>query len=189
MTNLQLVGLFSGVGGGELAMHRAGIETVSLREVDQSARAVLSSRFPGVPIFEDVRKVTGDALRDLGAVPERSTAPRWRRADLAAEIENLHQGGVSLPEILRRTGTNASQVVAALRRAGRHDLARATGAYAAEWQEREASRGTTGARPVLPPGDPRHGTGNGYRHLGCRCRACKDWNAERMRQRRRAGAA
>lgn len=31
----------------------------------------------------------------------------------------------------------------------------------------------TGSKP-LPPGDPRHGTTNGYGNLGCRCDACRE---------------
>lgn len=39
--------------------------------------------------------------------------------------------------------------------------------------------------------DPRHGTSNGYRNLGCRCEACKAANTEdqrRLREERRARA-
>lgn len=69
---LQGVGLFSGIGGIELAMQRNGVQTVAMCEIDKSATRVLNHRFPGIPVFDDVRKVTGDALRDLGAVPDRT---------------------------------------------------------------------------------------------------------------------
>jgi hypothetical protein len=72
VTGLQSVGFFSGVGGIELGLERSGIQTVSLCEIDKSARAVLTHRFPGIPIFEDIRKVTGDDLRNAGAVPGRT---------------------------------------------------------------------------------------------------------------------
>ena len=72
MTALQSVGLFSGVGGMELALHRAGVPTLAMCEIDPNARKVLAHHFPDVPIFHDVREVTGDALRTLGAVPERT---------------------------------------------------------------------------------------------------------------------
>ena len=69
---LQHVSLFSGVGGFELAMAEAGIPTLAACEIDKKARGVLRDRFPGVHIYHDVRKVTGDSLRSLGAVPGRT---------------------------------------------------------------------------------------------------------------------
>lgn len=52
---LKLGGLFSGVGGFELAWQRAGGEVAWMCEVDPKARAVLKERFPGVTTYEDVR--------------------------------------------------------------------------------------------------------------------------------------
>lgn len=72
MTGIQAVGLFSGIGGIELGLHRAGVDTTAMCEIDPRARTVLAHRFPGTPIFHDVREVTGDRLRDIGAVPERT---------------------------------------------------------------------------------------------------------------------
>lgn len=54
---LRVAGLFAGIGGIELGMHRAGHETVLLCENDPSAAAVLSHRFPDVELATDVRKV------------------------------------------------------------------------------------------------------------------------------------
>ncbi len=72
--NLHHVSLFSGIplGGFELAMAEAGIPTLAACEIDKKARGVLRDRFPGVHIYHDVRKVTGDSLRSLGAVPGRT---------------------------------------------------------------------------------------------------------------------
>jgi hypothetical protein len=36
----------------------------------------------------------------------------------------------------------------------------------------------------MSPEDPRHGTDNGYRNLGCRCQPCRDAHAEWMREAR-----
>ncbi len=69
---LQHVSLFSGIGGFELAMAEAGIPTLAACEIDKKARGVLHDRFPGVHIYHDVREVTGDSLRSLGAVPGRT---------------------------------------------------------------------------------------------------------------------
>jgi DNA (cytosine-5)-methyltransferase 1 len=54
-TKLAVAGLFAGIGGLEQGFHRHGHETILLCEADPQAREVLSRRFPGVPISEDVR--------------------------------------------------------------------------------------------------------------------------------------
>lgn len=57
MRSLKVAGLFAGIGGLELGLDRAGHSTELLCEVDPVAAAVLSKRFPGVPIAPDVRQV------------------------------------------------------------------------------------------------------------------------------------
>lgn len=52
--SLKTVGLFAGIGGIELGLGRAGHETVLLCELEPGARAVLQSRFPDIPLHDDV---------------------------------------------------------------------------------------------------------------------------------------
>jgi DNA (cytosine-5)-methyltransferase 1 len=52
---MKLGGLFSGIGGFELAWTRLGGEVAWMCEWDKNARKVLEARFPGVPIYPDVR--------------------------------------------------------------------------------------------------------------------------------------
>lgn len=66
------VSLFSGVGGFELAMSQAGISTIAACEIDKAARGVLADHFPDTHIYHDVKGVTGDSLRSLGADPGRT---------------------------------------------------------------------------------------------------------------------
>lgn len=66
------VSLFSGVGGFELAMAQAGIPTIAACEIDKAARGVLVDHFPDTHIYHDVKGVTGDSLRSLGADPGRT---------------------------------------------------------------------------------------------------------------------
>jgi DNA (cytosine-5)-methyltransferase 1 len=54
---MKTVGLFAGIGGIELGLHRSGHETVLLCEVDAGAQAVLRKRFRGVPLESDVREM------------------------------------------------------------------------------------------------------------------------------------
>ena len=51
---MSVTGLFSGIGGFELAFERAGFKSQLLVEIDPSATAVLKARFPGVDIRADV---------------------------------------------------------------------------------------------------------------------------------------
>jgi DNA (cytosine-5)-methyltransferase 1 len=53
--SLATVGLFSGIGGIELGLARAGHESLLLCENDSSANAVLAARFPDTPKHDDVR--------------------------------------------------------------------------------------------------------------------------------------
>ena len=52
---LRTVGLFAGIGGIELGLHKSGHTTSTLCECDPSAKAVLTSRFPSSQIESDVR--------------------------------------------------------------------------------------------------------------------------------------
>lgn len=66
MTSLTHVSLFSGVGGLDLAAEWAGFTTLAFCERDSYCQQVLRKHWPDVPIFDDVREVTADALREAG---------------------------------------------------------------------------------------------------------------------------
>jgi len=59
---------FSGVGGLDLGFERAGIQTVSVSEIDPYACAVLAERFPDAPNLGDLVKL---AERELGGSNEQ----------------------------------------------------------------------------------------------------------------------
>lgn len=52
---LRVVGVFAGIGGIELGLHRAKHQTTLLCEIEPAARAVLDARFPDVPKHADIR--------------------------------------------------------------------------------------------------------------------------------------
>jgi DNA (cytosine-5)-methyltransferase 1 len=52
--------LFSGVGGLDYGLHRAGFQHAFFCESDEWRRTVLAHHWPGVPIYEDV--LGGDAI-------------------------------------------------------------------------------------------------------------------------------
>jgi DNA (cytosine-5)-methyltransferase 1 len=51
---MSVTGLFSGIGGFELAFAEAGFDCVTLVEIDPAAAAVLQARFPHAELFGDV---------------------------------------------------------------------------------------------------------------------------------------
>lgn len=54
VTKMNVVGLFAGIGGIERGLARAGHRTSLLCENDRFATAVLKSRFPDIPLHDDV---------------------------------------------------------------------------------------------------------------------------------------
>ncbi len=61
--------LFSGIGGFALAARWVGWETVGFCEIDPYCQKVLRKHWPDVPIYEDVKAVTGKGLRADGITP------------------------------------------------------------------------------------------------------------------------
>jgi len=60
---LRVLDLFSGIGGFSLGLERTGgFETVAFCEIEEFPRKVLAKHWPDVPIYEDVRNVTREAL-------------------------------------------------------------------------------------------------------------------------------
>lgn len=62
---MKLGGLFSGIGGFELAWQRAGGTIAWMCEIDPAARRVLEARFPGVPIYPDVSELDPDEVEPV----------------------------------------------------------------------------------------------------------------------------
>lgn len=69
---LRALSLFSGIGGLDLAAEMAGIEASAFCEIEPFPVEVLKKRFPGVPIFDDVRKL--------------------KRGDIDGSIDVIHGG-------------------------------------------------------------------------------------------------
>jgi len=60
----KFISLFAGVGGFDKGLEQAGHECVAQVEWDKNAAGVLKHRWPNVPLFCDVSKVTADDLPD-----------------------------------------------------------------------------------------------------------------------------
>ncbi|MBU6330547.1 MAG: DNA (cytosine-5-)-methyltransferase, partial [Acidobacteria bacterium] len=93
------VGLFAGIGGLELGLHKAGFESVLLAENFEPAAAVLNARFPNAELVGDVRGlkrlprnteivVGGFPCQDLSSVGPKSGIS-GTRSSLVGEIFRL----------------------------------------------------------------------------------------------------
>lgn len=59
---MNVLDLFSGIGGFSLGLERAGMRTVAFCEIDPYCRKVLRKHWPDVPIHEDVRRLDASAI-------------------------------------------------------------------------------------------------------------------------------
>lgn len=65
---MKVLDLFSGIGGFSLGLERAGMETVAFCEIEEFPRKVLKKHWPDVPIFEDVRDLTGNMVGSVDVI-------------------------------------------------------------------------------------------------------------------------
>lgn len=62
---MKALSLFSGIGGLDLAAQACDIQTIAFCEIEPFPCSILKNRFPGVPVFSDVRKVRRESLNVL----------------------------------------------------------------------------------------------------------------------------
>lgn len=70
--SLNVLSLFAGIAGIDLAAERAGMRTVLVCEKDEHCRRLLAHRFPDAVIHPDVTELTADDLHAAGADPRRT---------------------------------------------------------------------------------------------------------------------
>lgn len=88
---LSAAGLFAGIGGIEKGLEQAGHRTEVLCEIDPSAQRVLATRFPDVPLVEDVRRLDRLPGVDLVAAgfPCQDLSQAGRTAGINGEQSGL----------------------------------------------------------------------------------------------------
>ena len=66
---LNVLDLFSGIGGFSLGLERTGgFKTIAFCEIDEFCRSVLAKHWENIPIFEDVTTITEQNLVDIGRI-------------------------------------------------------------------------------------------------------------------------
>jgi DNA (cytosine-5)-methyltransferase 1 len=84
---------FSGVGGLDLGLERAGIRTVSLSEIDPYACAVLAERFPDAPNLGSITEVEANDIPEAdiwsGGFPCQDLSLAGKRAGFAGKRSSL----------------------------------------------------------------------------------------------------
>lgn len=72
-TRMQVIDLFSGIGGFGLAARWAGWQTVQFCEIEPFCQAVLAHHWPTVPIHNDIKTLTREQIIKGGWQPDKPT--------------------------------------------------------------------------------------------------------------------
>ncbi len=65
---MNVLDLFAGIGGFSLGLERAGFKTAAFCEIDPYCQKVLRKHWPDVPIYDDITKLDGSELDDIGLI-------------------------------------------------------------------------------------------------------------------------
>jgi DNA-cytosine methyltransferase len=103
---MKAISLFSGVGGMDLGLHRAGFKHVAFCEADPYRREVLRRHWPGVPVHDDVRTFEYDGQVDLlaGGFPCQDLSVAGKRKGLAGERSGLFYDAMRIADRVVRPG-------------------------------------------------------------------------------------
>ena len=104
----KFISLFAGVGGFDHGLHKANHECVAQVEWDKNAAGVLKHRWPNVPLFCDVSKVSADDLPDADFItygfPCQDLSVAGKREGLDGKRSGLFYEATRLIRELRTRG-------------------------------------------------------------------------------------
>mgnify|MGYP003111711868 CR=1 FL=1 len=136
---MNVLDLFSGIGGFSLGLERAGFKTVAFCEVDKKCQAVLKKHWPDVPMFDDVSNLKGKDIEEkidviCGGFPCQDISLAGKGAGLAGKRSGLWSEFYRLIKEIRPKYAIIENV-SALRSRGLDQVLRALSeiGYDAEW--------------------------------------------------------
>ena len=107
---MNVLDLFSGIGGFSLGLERAGMKTVAFCEIEDYPRRVLAKHWPGVPIYEDVRNVTKARLVEDGILSYPDGCVSFEDIDMAGKLKKLTEDQVTEAIKLYESGLSYAEV-------------------------------------------------------------------------------
>jgi len=125
---MKLGSLFTGIGGLDLGLERAGHDIRWQVEIDPSCRQVLETHWPGIPRYDDVRNVSGSTLEAVdiicGGFPcqpvsvsgkrQGTSDPRWLWPEFARLVGEIRPQYVIVENVPALTSQGGAEVVADL---------------------------------------------------------------------------
>jgi DNA (cytosine-5)-methyltransferase 1 len=90
---MNILDLFSGIGGFSLGLERAGMRTAAFCEIDPHARKVLNKHWPDVPVFTDVSTLSkGDLSEQIDVLAGGFPCQDISTAGLGAGLSGSRSG-------------------------------------------------------------------------------------------------
>jgi DNA (cytosine-5)-methyltransferase 1 len=169
---LAVGSLFSGIGGLDLGLERAGMEVRWQCEIDPFARSILAKHWPDIPCYDDVRNLPYDQLAPVdvlvGGFPCQPVSdagnrlaqadPRWLWPAFATAVRHLRPRFVVMENVARILNRGLNGVLGDLASLGydcEWDCIPATAvgaphprdrffavAYPADWAESQRAQGS-----------------------------------------------
>jgi DNA (cytosine-5)-methyltransferase 1 len=90
---VNVLDLFSGIGGFSLGLERAGMRTVAFCEIDPYCWRVLAKHWPAVPVFRDVRTL---AVHDGWLVDDAEPGRELAQGEVCARRERIAVSGIDI---------------------------------------------------------------------------------------------
>jgi DNA (cytosine-5)-methyltransferase 1 len=108
--SMKVLSLFSGVGGFDMGLENAGMQTVFQCEWDKHANTILNKHWPHVPKWDDVSTLTGEHILSKAPVidvvawgsPCQDLSVAGKRSGLEGERSGLFHEGIRIIKELRK---------------------------------------------------------------------------------------
>ena len=111
---MNVLSLFSGVGGFDIGLENAGMKTVFQCEIDKHCQSVLDRHWPDIPQWGDITTLTGEYILSLAPVidvvawgsPCQDLSVAGKRAGLKGSKSELFHEGIRIIRELRKATNN-----------------------------------------------------------------------------------